>query len=163
MIFGAALLYDETVDSFKWLFETFLSTHNPKHPRTIFIDQDIAMGKAIGEVFVDATHGLCTWHMSQNAINHLSSYRNDGPSILKDLKLCMYQYEREVHFEEVFKLMQSKVKQGSWLDGIHRGGGIHWRTPLPNLGELQPGASICVVEEVPGGEKQKGTATTLRG
>jgi hypothetical protein len=27
-IFGAALLFDETCDSFKWLFETFLAAHN---------------------------------------------------------------------------------------------------------------------------------------
>jgi hypothetical protein len=40
-------MYDETFDSFKWLFETFLKAHNGKHPKTIYIDQDIAMGKAI--------------------------------------------------------------------------------------------------------------------
>ncbi|XP_021857779.2 protein FAR1-RELATED SEQUENCE 7-like [Spinacia oleracea] len=49
-VFGAILLYDETTESFKWLFETFLATHGNKHPKTIFTDQDIAMGKAIAEV-----------------------------------------------------------------------------------------------------------------
>ncbi|EEC70170.1 hypothetical protein OsI_00892 [Oryza sativa Indica Group] len=47
VVFGAALMYDETFDSFKWLFETFLKAHNGKHPKTIYTDQDIAMGKAI--------------------------------------------------------------------------------------------------------------------
>lgn len=119
VIFGAALLYDETADSFKWLFEAFLAAHNQKHPKTIFTDQDLAMGKAIGQVFIDATHGLCTWHINHNAIKHVSSYKNDGPAILKELKRCMYEYEAGVDFEEVFKTMQSKVKQGSWLDGIY--------------------------------------------
>jgi hypothetical protein len=33
VVFGAALLYDETLDSFRWLFETFLAAHNRKHQK----------------------------------------------------------------------------------------------------------------------------------
>jgi zinc finger SWIM domain-containing protein 3 len=36
IIFGAALLFDETSASFKWLFETFVAIHNGKQPRAIF-------------------------------------------------------------------------------------------------------------------------------
>jgi zinc finger SWIM domain-containing protein 3 len=39
-IFGAALLFDETFASFKWLFQSFLATHNGRQPRTIYTDQD---------------------------------------------------------------------------------------------------------------------------
>jgi zinc finger SWIM domain-containing protein 3 len=156
VVFGAALLYDETEDSFKWLFETFLSAHNQKHPKKNFTDQAAAMGNAIDKVFVDTIHGLCYWHMGQNAVKHLSSFEeeekpedvlhsdpgqknddeqmegalpSDDPSqkkddaattILKEYKRCMYLYDKEEKFEEVFKSMQSKVKKGSWLDGIHK-------------------------------------------
>ena len=47
-VFGSALMYDETFESFKWLFNAFLSTHNQKEPQTIFIYPDIAMGKGRG-------------------------------------------------------------------------------------------------------------------
>ncbi|GAU48039.1 hypothetical protein TSUD_136070 [Trifolium subterraneum] len=47
VIFGAALLYDETAESYKWLFETFLEEHKQKTPRTVFTDQDQAMAKAL--------------------------------------------------------------------------------------------------------------------
>nr|ABF95222.1 transposon protein, putative, unclassified [Oryza sativa Japonica Group] len=57
VVFGAALMYDETFDSFKWLFETFLKAHNGKHPKTIYTDQDIAMGKAIEEHFERVVQG----------------------------------------------------------------------------------------------------------
>ena len=36
--FGAALLYDETADSFIWLFQTFLQAMSGKAPKRIFID-----------------------------------------------------------------------------------------------------------------------------
>jgi zinc finger SWIM domain-containing protein 3 len=65
-IFGAALLFDETFASFKWLFETFLAAHNGRQPRAIYTDQDAAMGKAIDAVFTEAYHGLCTFHIMIN-------------------------------------------------------------------------------------------------
>ncbi|XP_057432346.1 protein FAR1-RELATED SEQUENCE 5-like [Lotus japonicus] len=60
IIFGAALLYDETTESYKWLFETFLEAHKQKKPQTVFTDQDQAMGKALVEVLPETFHGLCT-------------------------------------------------------------------------------------------------------
>jgi len=54
------------------LFETFLAAHNGKQPRTIYTDQDAAMGKAIKIVFIESNHGLCTFHIMQNDVKHLS-------------------------------------------------------------------------------------------
>ena len=44
--------------SFTWLFKAFLAAHNGKHPRTIFTNQDSAMGKAVRKVFIESWHGL---------------------------------------------------------------------------------------------------------
>ena len=51
MVFGVVLMYYETFESFKWLFETFLKAHNGKEPKTIYTDQDAVMGKAVKTVF----------------------------------------------------------------------------------------------------------------
>jgi zinc finger SWIM domain-containing protein 3 len=80
MVFGATLMYDETFESFKWLFQTFLKAHNGKQPKTIYTDQDCAMGKAIKEVFLETWHGLCTFHIMQNAVNHLAEPNNEESS-----------------------------------------------------------------------------------
>ena len=40
VVFGGTLLYDEIIESFVWLFETFLEAMSEKKPITIFIDQD---------------------------------------------------------------------------------------------------------------------------
>nr|XP_034590400.1 protein FAR1-RELATED SEQUENCE 5-like [Setaria viridis] len=47
IIFGAALIFNESIESFVWLFETFLTAMSGKHPKTIFTDQDAAMAGAI--------------------------------------------------------------------------------------------------------------------
>jgi zinc finger SWIM domain-containing protein 3 len=58
VVFGAALLYDETAESFAWLFRTFLKVMSGKHPRTILTDEDAAMAKAISEVLIYTIHRL---------------------------------------------------------------------------------------------------------
>ncbi|XP_052138422.1 protein FAR1-RELATED SEQUENCE 5-like [Oryza glaberrima] len=120
VIFGAALMYDETFESFKWLFETFLKAHNGKQPQTIYTDQDSAMGKAVEEVFTESWHGLCTFHIMENAIKHLSQQENEGSSILSDFSACMFEYEDMADFEETFDTMRSKMHKQTWLDSIYK-------------------------------------------
>ncbi|XP_030942896.1 protein FAR1-RELATED SEQUENCE 5-like [Quercus lobata] len=47
VVFGVALLYDETIESFVWLFETFLEAIFEKKPITIFTDQDATISAEI--------------------------------------------------------------------------------------------------------------------
>jgi hypothetical protein len=51
ILFGVVLLFDETIPSFVWLFESFLTVMSGKHPSTIFTDQDAAMAGAIAYAF----------------------------------------------------------------------------------------------------------------
>ncbi|XP_043693067.1 protein FAR1-RELATED SEQUENCE 5-like [Telopea speciosissima] len=120
VIFGAALLYDETVESFKWLLETFLESHEKKKPITIFTDQDAALASAISKVLPETCHGLCTWHLMQNGIKHLGNLMKDGSSFLSDLKKCIYQYGEEEQFENSWEQLRFdyQVENGPWLDRI---------------------------------------------
>uniref|UniRef100_A0A2N9I6R5 Uncharacterized protein n=1 Tax=Fagus sylvatica TaxID=28930 RepID=A0A2N9I6R5_FAGSY len=122
VVFGAALLYDETAKSFKWLFESFLDAHVDKKPKTIFTDQDPAMAKALNEVMPNTWHGLCTWHIMQNGIKHLGNLMKDGSSLLQVFKTCMFEYEDENEFEKSWEEMIDKyaTHDRSWLDGIYK-------------------------------------------
>ncbi|XP_028058573.1 protein FAR1-RELATED SEQUENCE 5-like [Camellia sinensis] len=72
VIFDAALLYDETAESFVWLFQNFLEAMSRKVLKTLFTDQDAAMAKAIPIVMPDTSHQLCTWHLMQNVLKHVN-------------------------------------------------------------------------------------------
>jgi zinc finger SWIM domain-containing protein 3 len=113
------------------LFETFVAAHNGRQPRTIYTDQDAAMGKAVHVVFTEPYHGLCTFHIMQNAVKHLSPvkgnekdeveavYENEAEDkiegedeesrILRDFSACMYSYEDKEEFQEAFDIMRTKV------------------------------------------------------
>lgn len=62
-IFACAFLGDETTETFKWVFETFLTAMGGKHPETIITDQDLAMRAAIRQVFPNSKHRNCLFHI----------------------------------------------------------------------------------------------------
>ncbi|XP_062175226.1 protein FAR1-RELATED SEQUENCE 5-like isoform X3 [Alnus glutinosa] len=122
VIFGAALLYDETAESYKWLFESFLAAHGGKKPQSIFTNQDATMEKVLIEVMPDSWHGLCTWHIMQNGIKHLGNLMKDGSCFLRDFKTCMFDYEDDTKFENAWvKMIQTyNIENLCWLDGIYK-------------------------------------------
>ncbi|KAF7841343.1 protein FAR1-RELATED SEQUENCE 5-like [Senna tora] len=86
VIFGAALLYDETAKSFEWLFKTFLKAMCGKKPKTIFTDEDAAMAKAISMILPDSYHRLCTCHLFQNALKNVNHAFKKSDSFASDLR-----------------------------------------------------------------------------
>ncbi|XP_027338098.1 protein FAR1-RELATED SEQUENCE 5-like [Abrus precatorius] len=121
IIYGATLLYDETADSFKWLFETFLEVHNHKKPITMFTDQDQAMAKALVEVMPETHHSLCTWHLMQNEIKHLGNLMKGGSHFLRDFKKCMYDFDTFTDFEKAWtKIVQEyNVHDNNWINSLY--------------------------------------------
>jgi zinc finger SWIM domain-containing protein 3 len=71
IIFGCVLMFNETIPSFVWLFESFLKSMCGNHLSTIFTDQDTPMAATIAHVFPNTAHHLCLWHISQNSVKHL--------------------------------------------------------------------------------------------
>ncbi|PIN19929.1 hypothetical protein CDL12_07387 [Handroanthus impetiginosus] len=98
IIFGAALLYDEMVATFMWLFDTLARAMSRKQPKTILIDQDTAMAKALAIKWPKTCHRLCIWHIYQNAAIHLSDIFSCFVSFSKDFSSCIYDYDEEEEF-----------------------------------------------------------------
>ncbi|XP_058078167.1 protein FAR1-RELATED SEQUENCE 5-like [Magnolia sinica] len=122
IIFGAALLYDETIESFKWLFQTFLSAMSGKQPMTILTDQDTVMANAIASVMPAACHRLCVWHIYQLATKHLSHVFNGSQCFEYDFTRCMYDYEVEEEFLTAWNNMLEKydLMQNKWLQDLFK-------------------------------------------
>ncbi|XP_028122699.1 protein FAR1-RELATED SEQUENCE 5-like [Camellia sinensis] len=120
IVFGAALMYDETTDSFIWLFKAFLEAMSNKHPKTIFTDQDAAMAKAISYVMPNTYHRLCTWHMMQNAVKHMSGIFSGPGRVRSVLGKFIYEYEEEEEFFAAWNAMlyEFDVHDNSWLQSI---------------------------------------------
>ncbi|WCJ24641.1 FAR1-related sequence 5 [Euphorbia peplus] len=120
LIFGAALLYAETTETFVWLFDTFVNTMSGKKPKTIFTDQDPAMAKALGTQWQDSHHRLCIWHIYQNAAKHLKPVFEKFNDFAKDFSSLVYDYEDVEEFITAWEKMleKYKLKDNTWLSRL---------------------------------------------
>ncbi|XP_021985613.1 protein FAR1-RELATED SEQUENCE 5-like [Helianthus annuus] len=59
---GAGLLSSESIESYKWLLNSFLKSFG-RQPKVVVTNQDPAMKQAIEEVFPTSRHQLCMWHI----------------------------------------------------------------------------------------------------
>lgn len=78
IVFGWALLQDETSDSFVWLFEAFMEVMNWKKPGIIVKDQDAGMKVAIPQVFPNALHRFWLWNIFKNIGENMSYFMTTG-------------------------------------------------------------------------------------
>ncbi|XP_059650627.1 protein FAR-RED IMPAIRED RESPONSE 1-like [Cornus florida] len=119
-VFGAALTYDETADSFVWLFETFLKAMGEKAPKTIITDQDAAMAKALKQVMPVTKHHLCVWHLMNNAQKNLLFLFKCVEGIKKVISKLMFQIEEEDDFIREWDLMIAEygVAGNKWLSTV---------------------------------------------
>ena len=61
------ILIDETIESYVWLVQTFLSAMKQKKPTSVITDGDKVLSKAIKTVMSGCVYRLCSWHLKRNA------------------------------------------------------------------------------------------------
>ncbi|XVE58596.1 hypothetical protein DITRI_Ditri04bG0182200 [Diplodiscus trichospermus] len=122
VIFAAALLYDDTVESLEWLFHTFLESMSGKKPKVILTDQDATVVEAISSVLPETNHHICVWQMHQNALEHLSYILKDAEAFANDFRSCIYDHEDEDDFIHAWEAMLDNynLKQNEWLRWMYR-------------------------------------------
>ncbi|KAG7583246.1 Zinc finger SWIM-type [Arabidopsis suecica] len=120
VVFGAALLHDETIESYRWLFETFLGAMSGKQPKTILTDQSAAMANAIVKVFPETKHRLCVWHIYQNAAKKLSHVFHGSGQFATDFGKCVYDHEEEEDWLLAWSNMLKKhnLIENKWLKNV---------------------------------------------
>nr|CAD1818216.1 unnamed protein product [Ananas comosus var. bracteatus] len=121
IVFGAALLFDETADSFVWLFKTFLSCMSGKQPATIFANHSEAISRAISVVLPSSYQRLCLRHISQNTATNLSHVIPMFPNFMSIFRSCIYEAHSVEQFvakwEDMLKTYQ--LEDNLWLQNLY--------------------------------------------
>ncbi|XP_058751298.1 protein FAR1-RELATED SEQUENCE 5-like [Vicia villosa] len=120
IIFGAALLYDESVESFKWLFHVFIEAMSGTKPKTILRDQDPIIAEAINSVFPQTNQRVCVWHVYQDALKQLNHVSVKSDSFVNDLSSCFFNHEEE-DFVIAWNAFMDKynLSENEWLRQIY--------------------------------------------
>ena len=121
ILFGCALLQDESEPSFIWLFETWLEAMYGQQPVSIITDQDLAIGKAISKVFPKSRHRLCLWHIRKKFPEKLSHLYFKKSSFKRELKSCIRDSLTKEAFDQEWNLLMEKykLKENDWLQGLY--------------------------------------------
>jgi len=64
-IVASAIIEDETLDIYRWIFDTIL-TETGVYPKVIFTDSDPSMIQSIKEIYPNTQHLLCIFHIDLN-------------------------------------------------------------------------------------------------
>jgi len=110
LLFAGAVLSDETIQTFRWLFSTFRACMSGKAPISIVKDQDGAMRAAIEQEFPDATHMNCLFHIMSKAEILLGTSLSGNPKFAVDFYEIVYNCLTKEEFERLWSYMVHKHK-----------------------------------------------------
>ncbi|KAH7661786.1 FHY3/FAR1 family protein [Dioscorea alata] len=100
VVFGVALLYDETATSFEWLFIAFLEVMKGKKPITIFTDQYAAMAKAIAKFGAEFKSCMHDFEYKEDFIHSWNSLLEKHK--LQDNKWCLDTFQERRKWAMVY-------------------------------------------------------------
>ncbi|GKV43297.1 hypothetical protein SLEP1_g50608 [Rubroshorea leprosula] len=122
LIFAAGLLFDDTIESMKWLFHRFFEAMSGKKPKVILTDQDATIVEAVSSILPEISHHICIWQMHQNALKHLSHVVRENGSFATDFRSCIYDHKNEDDFIHAWEAMLDNydLRQNEWLRWMFR-------------------------------------------
>ncbi|KAJ7949454.1 Protein FAR1-RELATED SEQUENCE like [Quillaja saponaria] len=121
VLFGCALLLDESESSFAWLFKTWLSAMNDRPPASITTDQDRAIQAAVALVFPETRHCICKWHILREGQERLAHICLAQPSFYGELYSCINFAEAIEDFESSWGALLDKydLQKNEWLQAVY--------------------------------------------
>ncbi|KAF3653472.1 hypothetical protein FXO38_15630 [Capsicum annuum] len=121
ILFGFALLWDETQDTFEWLLRTWQEAMFGVVPRTIITDQHATITNAFARVFPNSAHHFCMWHITKKISEHLSHVYHQYDNFSSKFSWCIHGMttpeEFEIMWSEIMKMYD--LEENSWLQIIY--------------------------------------------
>ncbi|XP_042495370.1 protein FAR1-RELATED SEQUENCE 5-like [Macadamia integrifolia] len=121
VLFGCALLLNESESSFVWLFETWLAAMRGRRPVSITTDQDRIIRSAVAQVFPETRHRFCKWNIFIEAHEKLSFVYHSQPTFEADFRKSINTTETIDEFESSWDLLLQRYNlvENEWLQSMY--------------------------------------------
>lgn len=121
VLFGCALLLDDSEASFLWLFKTFLTAMNDRQPVSIITGQDKAIQAAVSQVFPQARHCINKWDVLREGQEKLGHVCLAHPNFQAELYNCINLTETIEEFESSWNSILDKydLRRNDWLQSLY--------------------------------------------
>lgn len=122
VLFGAALLSNEKIESYRWLLQTFLRAMGGVEPRLIITDECASMKAAISVDFPTSTHRLCMWHIMRKLKDKVGYPLREDKEFLDRFNKCVWCTETDEEFEAQWTSIISDygLEDHEWLTTRYR-------------------------------------------
>ncbi|XP_025670587.1 protein FAR1-RELATED SEQUENCE 5-like [Arachis hypogaea] len=116
VVFAAALVADEKEETYVWLLQQLQTLMKGKAPVSIITDGDRQMKSVIKQVFSEAHHRLCAWHLLRNATSNIGK-----PKFTRMFRDCMLgDYEVRTFERKWFEMVEKfGVADKRWVQDMY--------------------------------------------
>ncbi|XP_044432036.1 protein FAR1-RELATED SEQUENCE 9-like [Triticum aestivum] len=121
VLLGCALVPNEQIETFKWVFQHWMIAMNNEHPLNLMTDQDKAMETAIKDVFPNTVHRCCKWHVQRKAREKLGrilsmdeNFEQVFYGVINDSETVDEFEENWQHMLHCFKLVDNRHLSNMW-------------------------------------------------
>ncbi|TYH99692.1 hypothetical protein ES332_A11G083300v1 [Gossypium tomentosum] len=122
VLFGCALLADETESTFIWLFTTWLEAMSGCQPGLIMTDYDSAISRAVESVFPKSRHRYCKRHILSKMPKEIGHVFSSLPKTFQvEFEKCINNSETPEEFESAWQLLLDKcsLRGNEWLQSLY--------------------------------------------
>ncbi|KAF5447925.1 hypothetical protein F2P56_033439 [Juglans regia] len=121
MLLGCALISDESVATFSWLMRMWLKAMGGQAPKVIIADHDKAIKSAVLEVFPDARHCFCLWHILGKVSENFGHVIKQHENFMAKLEKCIFKSWTNEEFEKRWWkfLDRFELKEDEWMQSLY--------------------------------------------
>ncbi|KAK4285243.1 hypothetical protein QN277_001970 [Acacia crassicarpa] len=123
MLLGCALISDESAATYSWLMRTWLKAVGGQTPKVIIIDHDKTLKSVILDVFPNAHHSMCLWHVIGMVSENLAHVIKRHENFMAKFEKCIYRSWTNDEFEKKwskivdrFELREDECMQSLYED-----------------------------------------------
>uniref|UniRef100_A0A5B7BW59 Protein FAR1-RELATED SEQUENCE n=1 Tax=Davidia involucrata TaxID=16924 RepID=A0A5B7BW59_DAVIN len=121
VLFGCALLLNESDASFIWLLQTWLHAMSGRSPVSITTDPDRLIQMAVAQVLPQTRHRFCKWSICKETQEKLAQIYQTHPTFEIEFKKCINETETIDEFESRWESLLERyyLMDNEWLQSMY--------------------------------------------
>ncbi|KAL0319747.1 UNVERIFIED_CONTAM: protein FAR1-RELATED SEQUENCE 9 [Sesamum radiatum] len=121
VLFGCALLLNETDNSFIWLLQTWLRAMSGRSPVSITCDPDRLIQMAVAQVLPEARSRFCRWSIFRQTHEKLSNVYQTNSTFDFEFQKCVNEADTVEEFESCWATLLSRyyLMDNEWLQSLY--------------------------------------------
>ncbi|XP_052201336.1 protein FAR-RED IMPAIRED RESPONSE 1 isoform X2 [Diospyros lotus] len=121
ILLGCALLADESRSTYSWVMQSWLRAMGKHSPKVILTDQDKSLKESVAEIFPDARHCFCLWHILNKIPEKLGSVLRQHESFMPKFNKCIFKSFTDGEFKKRWWKMVNRfnLRNDIWFQSLY--------------------------------------------